>query len=105
MLGSLALRAEKRMVGRAVTSDLGKKLLREYCLPETFVMLEALRELASKDPTLPPRTGQQIENTILKMAVKVALRPFCMTVTWPLHGRYAILKTAVKVALRYRRFS
>ena len=31
MLGSLALRAEKRMVGRAVTSDLGKKLLREYC--------------------------------------------------------------------------
>jgi len=73
MLGNLALRAEKRMVGRAVTSDLGKKLLREYCLPETFVLLEALRELASNDPTLPPRYGQQIENTILKMAVKVAL--------------------------------
>jgi len=73
MLSSLALRAEKRMVGRAVTSDIGKKLLREYCLPETFILLEALRELASKDPSLPPRYGQQIENTILKTAVKVAL--------------------------------
>ena len=30
MLSSLAPRAEKKMVGRAVTSDLGKKLLREY---------------------------------------------------------------------------
>lgn len=41
-------------------------------LPETFIMLEALRELACKDPSLPPKTGNQIENTILKMAVKVS---------------------------------
>lgn len=73
IVGSLALRVEKRMVGRAVTSDLGKKLLREFCLPETFTMLQALRELASSDTALPSRAGQTIENTILKIAVKVAL--------------------------------
>lgn len=108
MLSNLALRAEKKMVGRAVTSDLGKKILREYCLPETFTLLQAMRDLASGesqraharamtsspgkcpacilptdapthridrtvDPAMPPKTGQKIEDTILKMAVKVVL--------------------------------
>jgi hypothetical protein len=73
MLGNLALRAEKKMASRAVTSDLGKKLLREYCLPETFVLLQALRDLASVDPTMPPKAGAKIEDTILRMAVKVVL--------------------------------
>ena len=73
ILGNVALRMEKKMVGRAVTSDIGKKLLREYCLPETFVLLQALRDLASRDPKMPPKAGQKVEETILRMAVKVAL--------------------------------
>ena len=40
LLSNLALRAEKKMVGRAVTTDLGKKLLRECCQPETFILLQ-----------------------------------------------------------------
>ena len=56
MLSNLALKAEKKMVGRAVTSDLGKKILREYCLPETFTLLQAMRDLASgaHTPLSPP---------------------------------------------------
>lgn len=73
MLSNLALRAEKKLVGRAVTSDLGKKLLREYCLPETFSLLQAMRDMASLDPLMPPKHGAKIESTILRMAVKVAL--------------------------------
>ena len=38
------------MAGRAVTSDLGKKLLREYCLPETFVLLQARRGSSENSP-------------------------------------------------------
>ena len=34
-IGSMALRAEDYLVTRAVTSELGKKLLRDYCIPET----------------------------------------------------------------------
>ena len=73
MLGSLALKAEKKLVGRAVTSDLGKKLLREYCLPDTFVLLQAMRDVASIDPAMPPKHGAKVEDTILKMACKVVL--------------------------------
>ena len=73
-LGNMALRAEDYMVTRAVTSELGKKLLREYCIPETFQLLDALKELVGKDPLLPPKTGQQIENTILRVAVKLTLQ-------------------------------
>ena len=67
MLSNLAFKAEKKMVGRAVTSDLGKKLLREYCLPETFILLQAMRDMASLDPAMPPKHGAKIEDTILKM--------------------------------------
>jgi len=70
-LSSLALRAEKKIVSRAVTSDVGKKLLREYCLPETFVLLTALRGLIGKDAD--PKTGRRLEDTILRFAVKVVL--------------------------------
>ena len=69
----LALRAEAYMVSRAVTSDLGKKLLREFCIPETFTLLDSLRELASRDAAMPPKTGLQMENTILRTAVKLVL--------------------------------
>ena len=70
MLSNLAFKAEKKMVGRAVTSDLGKKLLREYCLPETFTLLQALRDMASLDPAVPPKHGARIEDTILKMCAR-----------------------------------
>lgn len=70
-LSSMALRAEKKIVSRAVTSDVGKKLLREYCLPETFVLLTALREMIGKDAD--PKTGRRLEDTILRLAVKVVL--------------------------------
>ena len=73
MLGGVVLRAEKRMASRAITSDLGKKLLREFCLPETFTLLEALRNLAGHDATLPPKSGALFENTILRIAVKLVL--------------------------------
>jgi len=73
LLSSLVLGAEKKMIGRAVTTDLGKKLLREYCLPETFSVLQAMRDMASLDPAMPPRYGAFIEDTMLKMAVKVML--------------------------------
>ena len=99
MLSSLALRVEKRMIGRAVTTDLGKKLLKEYVqvsrqgspssqaakrpltlpLPfpslqdETFIILQAMRGLASLDPRNPPKYGAKVEETILKTAVKVVL--------------------------------
>ena len=49
----------------------GKQLLREYCLPETFVLLTALRELIGKDAD--PKTGRRLEDTILRFAVKVVL--------------------------------
>jgi hypothetical protein len=73
MLSNLALRVEKSMAGRAVTSDLGKKILREYCQPETFTLLQAMRGLASADPRVPPKQGQLIEDTLLRTAVKMAL--------------------------------
>ncbi|KAL1511686.1 hypothetical protein AB1Y20_004976 [Prymnesium parvum] len=72
-LGQIALRAEDYMVTRAITSEVGKKVLREYCIPETFQLLDALRELVAKDAALPPKSGAQIENTILRVAVKLAL--------------------------------
>lgn len=72
-MGGLAFRAEDYLISRAVTSELGKRMLREYCIPETFVLLDALRGLASKDPCLPPKTGQQMENTILRVAFKLTL--------------------------------
>ena len=61
MLSNIALSVEKNMAGRAVTSDLGKKLLREYCQPETITLLQAMRGLASADPRVPPKQGQLIE--------------------------------------------
>jgi len=77
MMSDLALRAEKKIAGKAITSDLGKKMLKEYCVDETFVLLEGLRDLAnrqaSKDESLPKKTGLKLENTILRLAVKVAL--------------------------------
>lgn len=50
MLGSLALRAEKHMVGRAVTSDIGKKLLREYCAPSMLPYAAQPRVAADELP-------------------------------------------------------
>ena len=40
---------------------------------ETFDMLESLRELAILDKTLPAKKGPWLENTILRLSVKVAL--------------------------------
>ena len=36
---------QEQMVCMAVTSDLGKRLLREYCLPEAFCLLQSLRNV------------------------------------------------------------
>lgn len=66
-------RLQEEMVCMAVTSDLGKKLLREYCLPEAFSLLQALRNLANRDDSLPVKSGLRFENTILRIAVKVAM--------------------------------
>ena len=73
ILASFAMKVEKKLVGRAVTSELGKKLLREYCLPETFTLLQAMRDMTSLDPLMPPKHGASIEDTILRIAVKVVL--------------------------------
>jgi len=73
LLGGMARRAEKKLASKAITSDLGKKLLREYCVDETFDLLEGLRELAALDKTLHAKKGAWLENTILRLAVKVAL--------------------------------
>ena len=73
MVADLRLKAQKRVSSRAITSDLGKKLLKEFCAPETFVLLAAVQDLSSKDPK--DKCEVHIENTILRLATKVALRP------------------------------
>lgn len=72
-LSPQAFKAEKKLVANAVTSDVGKKLLREYCLPETFTLLQAMRDMASLDPLVPPKHGAKIEDTLLRLAVKIML--------------------------------
>ena len=46
MVADLRLRAQKRVASKAITSDLGKKLLKEFCAPETFVLLAAVQAIA-----------------------------------------------------------
>ena len=70
---SLPARLKEQMVCMAVTSELGKRFLKEYCVPETFALLQALRRLANADETLPTQSGRRYENTILRIAVKVAM--------------------------------
>jgi len=72
-MGNLALRAEKKIAGKAITTDFGKKLLREYCVDETFILLDALRELATRDPDAGSKIGLQLENNVLRLAVKAVL--------------------------------
>ena len=73
MLGRVLLQGQQAMVRLAITSELGKKLLRQYCLPETFALLQGLRNLANLDLTLPARSGVQIENTILRLSAQVVV--------------------------------
>ena len=67
----MRLRAEKKMASRAITSDLGKKLLQQFCAPETFVLLSAVQEVSTIDPSLGCKV--HIENTVLRLATKVGL--------------------------------
>jgi len=70
----LAHRAEKKIASRAATSDVGKKLLREYLDDSAFVCLDALKKIAAKDPEGGgAKKGLWLENTILRLAVKIAL--------------------------------
>jgi hypothetical protein len=73
MLGGVVLRAEKAMASRAVTSDLGKKLLTSFLLPETLTLVQATRNLMAKDTTLPAKRALDFENTILKTTVKIVI--------------------------------
>ena len=67
------IRAKTSVLSRAVTSNVGKKLLREFCTPETFTLLDACRGLAAKDSALPASAGQAFENALLRGAVTVGL--------------------------------
>ena len=72
-MARMALRAEKRMAGVALTSDLGQKVIREYCGPETFLLLDAMKVVVDADPSLPAGAGTQMRNACLRIAGKVAL--------------------------------
>eukprot|EP00966_Prymnesium_polylepis_P311189 7189550-Prymnesium_polylepis.1 len=67
------MRCENFVAKKVLTSELGKKLLREFCLPGVMAVLDALKQLLSKDPKLPPKQAQENETTILKVAVKMVL--------------------------------
>ena len=71
MVANMRLRAEKKMASRAITSDHGKKLLQQFCAPETFVLLSAVQEVSMIDPSLGCKV--HIENTVLRLATKVGL--------------------------------
>ena len=46
----MALKAEKKVIKTAVSSDLGKRALRAYCNQETFALIDALKGLVDSDP-------------------------------------------------------
>jgi len=61
-----------RLAERAVTNDLGKRMLRKYAAPEALTLVEALRALVRGDG-LPRRRAQQLEDTALRLAVRITL--------------------------------
>ena len=69
----MMMRAQTFVAKKVLTSELGKKLLREFCLPGVMELLDHLKVLVAKDTTLPPQTAREHEDIILKTAVKLVL--------------------------------
>lgn len=73
VIGKMAFKAERKLVSKAVSSDVGKRALRSYLKPETFEVMDSLRLLMDSDPTLAAGTGQRTQTAILKIGSKIAL--------------------------------
>ncbi|KAL1524741.1 hypothetical protein AB1Y20_019624 [Prymnesium parvum] len=69
----MAMKAERKVVSKAVSSDLGKRALRAYLQPEAFDVMDALRLIYDSDPSLPKDTGLRMQTIVLKLGSKVAL--------------------------------
>jgi len=73
MFGKMAFKAERKLVSGAVSSDMGKRALKNYLKPETFEIMDSLRIIMDSDTALPHGTGSRITTILLKIGSKIAL--------------------------------